>query len=320
MSRGFLTIAYGGADYIRMAVALARSIRQFNPESQLAIVTDSNSSSLANLFNHRIPIDLAYGQGVLQKLHVDRYTPFDETVFIDSDCLVFGDVDQLWEMYEPARSRGFGVFSWNQLSQEDSHYGVTNMRHCMSTLSVQKIAAFNSGLFYFNKSNIANRVFQSSRTIANQAFELGLSRFKNSSVADEPVLGLAMAVNNVSALPWDDGNAMCTPTANRLQHFMSLNVLRGQSSFIRDGFTVNPLVVHFHLHFQQSYVYLREMRRLELGPAFGRWGLLGLMTLPQYARIRAGYYWTRLKQRFRSRGLLGIIPERVELIYRSRIS
>jgi hypothetical protein len=43
-------------------------------------------------------MELDYGSGVVQKLYLDRYSPFDETLFIDSDCLLYG----------PRRS--FGLF------------------------------------------------------------------------------------------------------------------------------------------------------------------------------------------------------------------
>jgi len=81
-----------------MGRALALSIRHHNKGEQLAVVTDT-SEYFDEVYDHVIPVDLSYGTGVTQKLHLDRYTPFEKTLFIDSDCLMYGHCDPLWEFF-----------------------------------------------------------------------------------------------------------------------------------------------------------------------------------------------------------------------------
>jgi hypothetical protein len=38
-------------------------------------------------FDIILPLRAEYGKGVVQKLHLDLYTPFQSTLFVDSDCL-----------------------------------------------------------------------------------------------------------------------------------------------------------------------------------------------------------------------------------------
>jgi hypothetical protein len=83
-----------------MARALALSYRRQNPLRPFAIVTDdSNAKDLANYFDVVIPLNSAYGVGVVQKLNLDRYSPFDETLFVDSDCLFYKSPERIWRLY-----------------------------------------------------------------------------------------------------------------------------------------------------------------------------------------------------------------------------
>src|SRR5207344_1742769 len=110
MTRGFLTIAYGHARYLHMVKGMARSMRFHNPSVRLALVTDSDDSELRALFNDLIPFEPGLGTGVAQKLQVDHYSPYDQTLFIDSDCLAFADPESIWDMYRDAA--GFGIKGW----------------------------------------------------------------------------------------------------------------------------------------------------------------------------------------------------------------
>ncbi|MFN4243200.1 MAG: hypothetical protein ACK4PI_08180 [Tepidisphaerales bacterium] len=78
--RGMLAIAYGPPKYLEGAKALARSFRLHNPHLPTAVVTDSHDPELLRLFDHRVEMVRAWGKAMHQKLHVDRYTPFRQTL------------------------------------------------------------------------------------------------------------------------------------------------------------------------------------------------------------------------------------------------
>src|ERR1700742_5030185 len=83
---GFITIAMGDEQYLRQARLFLLSLRRNMPDVPLAIVTDSQH--LAPCADIIIPADTEIPVGVLHKVFLDKYTPFSETLFIDSDCVV----------------------------------------------------------------------------------------------------------------------------------------------------------------------------------------------------------------------------------------
>jgi hypothetical protein len=306
MKRGFLTIAYGPPRYVRMAKGLARSMRFHNPAVSLAVVTDSGDPELRSLFDHVIPLDESYGSGVSQKLHVDRYTPYEQTMFVDSDCLAFADPESLWEGYSGA----FGVKGWTYLGPRDAHYGVVDMAKLLARCGIERLGAFNSGLFYFDRSPAAQKVFETARELLRRPQELGLKSFKNSPCADEPVFALALELNGIPLLPWDAGQAMCTATADDLQGLQSITVFTGQRRLIRYDTVTEPVILHFHFQAQEAFPYFRELARLRLGPRLAL--LAAPAAIPAYAGARIRYLWRRTRQRVGERGLRGLVPERIE--------
>lgn len=103
MTAGLLTIAYGSQRYIRMARALALSYRRWKPSLPFCVVTDeANAEELSAYYDVVVTIDPS--QGVAQKLCVDRYSPFDETLFVDSDCVFYRDPAVVWNAYATATS------------------------------------------------------------------------------------------------------------------------------------------------------------------------------------------------------------------------
>lgn len=316
MKRGLLTIAYGPANYLRMAKGLARSLRFHNPAVNLALVTDSKDPELRVLFDSLIPLDESFGAGVSQKLHVDQYTPYDQTLFVDSDCLAFANSELLWEMYQ--ESNGVGVKGWTYLGAGDSHYAVEDMGKLLALCGVERLGAFNSGLFYFDRSPAAQKVFETARELSRRPQELGLKAFKNSPCADEPVFALALELNAIPMLPWDDGRAMCTATADDLQGLESINVFTGQRRLIRYKTVTEPIILHFHFQAQDAFPYLRELCRLQLGVQYGRGALPSIRALPSYMRARMRYLTRRVKQRVGQRGFVGLVPERLELAWKRR--
>lgn len=310
MARGFLTLAHGAPRYLRMAEGLALSMRAHNPAVKLAVVTDSTSPRLARLFDIVVPFEARFGSGVMQKLHVDAYSPFDETLFIDSDSLVFRDPEGLWPLY--AGDMGWGVKGWAWLHAGDAHYGFRDLGATLAKLGLSRIGAFNSGLFHFNRSSDAQAVFRTARELAARSEELGLIAFKNATCADEAVFALALELNGIPMLPWDAGHAMCTATGDNLHGLGDIDVLRGKCRLMRYDTLTAPTVLHFHMNAQHEFAYLRELERLRLGARLGSTVLASALASPGYARRRFGNYATRAAGRVRSQGLGGLVPERVQ--------
>ncbi|MEI6669940.1 MAG: hypothetical protein WCP29_17460 [Acidobacteriota bacterium] len=105
--QGTITLAYGLPKYIEMAKTLARSLRLHSPGIRRAIATDRlDDKSLLELFDSVVPLRKEYGSNVRQKLHLDRYSPFTRTVFIDCDSIAVRDIQFIFELL---RGTGFSL-------------------------------------------------------------------------------------------------------------------------------------------------------------------------------------------------------------------
>jgi hypothetical protein len=258
MSAGLITIAYGPHKYIRMAQALALSYRRWNPTLPFCVVTDAaNAEKLGAYFDVVRIIDPSYGKGVAQKLSVDRYSPFDETLFVDSDCVFYHDPALTWQAYA---TDDFVIKGWRYLTREDRHENVGNLALLLEQTGISKMGSFNSGIFYFRKTERCDRLFATSREIYERRADLAFKPFKNAPVAHEPVLAIAMEMCGIGFSPWDPTTGM--ETWINMRDMQSVNVLRGESKVTKHGLTLEPTVIHYNVDGQISLAYLLDIFRL----------------------------------------------------------
>jgi hypothetical protein len=265
MSQGLMTIAYGPKKYIRMARALSQSYRRHNPSRPIAIVTDkSNAAEMSKYFDKVIMYNPAFGSGVVQKLHADLYSPYDETLFVDSDCLFYKSPERLWDLYA---GKPFSVRGWRYLTgttdyeRQNPYEWVRDTAEFLRRNGIARLPHFNSGVFFFTREPLASKVFVDARTVYEKRDALGFVRFKNAPIADEPAFAVAMEHCGIEMDPWDADNGM--QTAINMQSGHSINVLEGHARFRKSNVESDPVLVHYNVNAQYSLVYNLEVCRLE---------------------------------------------------------
>lgn len=257
-------MAYGPSKYVRMAKGLARSIRRLNPSTTLAIITDRNARSLKRWFDVVIPYNPDYGPGLAQKLHLDRYAPFDETLFIDSDFLVFKDLERIWDEF--AGVDGFGLFGF-RLAPGEAHYAIDDLPAYMAKLGLSQMVMTNTGILYFDRSSGAREVFEAARNLAKRGDELGLRRHPVGFFNDEPIFGTVVEMLGKSVV--DSDSPVFTLGSFGTGNMVGIDVRRQESRHTYDGKSVEPAAIHFNVDSQGSWIYDRELRRLEFGRVLG---------------------------------------------------
>ncbi len=257
--RGIITMAYGSQRYIKMAKALGKSLKLHNDKIPRAVVTDSDDPELKQLYDIYVPLKLELGRGVKQKLYLDQYSPFEETLYIDSDCIVVKNIEDLWELFHNA---SFGVVGENK--QQGKVFGdLLEISEAKSIFGVDSIPVFNGGLYYFNKSDKANEVFKQARIIMEDYKKLGIKSFRG-GIADEPLFGLSLALCGIDAI--DDKGASMRSTI-KMVGWLKVDVLKGICSFNKEGKRVNPAILHFADN-TCLYEYKREQLKLTLVDKF----------------------------------------------------
>ncbi len=253
--RGVLTLAFGKPVFLDLAKALARSLRLHDPSVSRAVVTDSSDPELLGLFDIKIDHNPAYGSDVGQKLFLDLYSPFDETLFIDSDCLVVRKLDPFWVAF---RDNDFGACGRRILraGEKDEFVDVDRV---LAHFGLSGLPKFNGGIYYFKKTPGAAAVFETARGLIDRAGELGFRTFRGGGLADEALYSVAMALHKIPLTDMAPGG-MWTPL--NATSPLVIDTVRGECHFAKAGEPVKPEIMHF-TSMTDSFVYLRECRRLE---------------------------------------------------------
>jgi hypothetical protein len=262
--KSVLTIATGKRVYINMAVALARSFLWWHKNSDITfyIATDSHEYIPSEL-KKRIKI-LSFkpgelGEGFSSKLYIDRLAPTSKTLFIDADCLIYGNLDRVFKAFDGKAVSVVGGF----ISDGEWFGDITTIR---KQFNLDQLLKFNGGIYYIEKGEIATSVYEKARALEPQYDAIGFKRLRNRP-NDELLMSLAMALNGQSPLI-DDGTILSDPQA--CPGGMYLDVLKGKSLLINPPkpdkkhqkwypfHKVSPLVVHFLGDYTTKYPYKRE--------------------------------------------------------------
>lgn len=246
---GVLTIAVGASRYIKQAEVLLLSLRLHMPDLKLAVVTDSDA--LRGFADVLLPVDRSFPISTAQKVIIDQYSPFSETLFIDSDCMV---TRSFYEELAEIRKFEFTpvLEQWLNPSQSDQYF--VDLKSTLKMIKGDRFAKFNGGIYYFKKSPVALRVFDVARDYYRNFEILGILPFDSGGAGDESVLALAMAHCGLTDLYNDGGKLMRTPVGVRGR--FSIDPLGGGTRFEKYGKLVEPAICHFAGHYILKSEYL----------------------------------------------------------------
>jgi hypothetical protein len=307
-SRGILTLAIGKPKYIEMAKSLARSLILHDPRLMRGIITDSRDPELGDLFTYRIDLRPEYGSGLHQKMFLDRYTPFEETLFIDSDSLAVHSLDAFWSAFQ---SVPFGVCGIRTLHADDTDESI-DVPFILDHFKLSSLPKFNGGAYYFKRTPEAAAIFATARDLLAHAAEL---HFPNVALnagngpyngpTDEALYSVAMAIHGLTVTNMGRGGMW---TAVDSATDLALDVPNGICSFVRRGRLVAPDILHV-ASFTESLIYLRECFRLERLTH-------GLPILTRAEELQlistAATLWTRRKLKRLGRRLFATSPSPIE--------
>jgi hypothetical protein len=254
-SRGVLTLAYGHKRFVEQAKSLGLSLELHAPQLPRAIVTDSADPELRTIFTEVIPYCPGWGSGVRQKIYLDRYSPYEETLFVDSDCLALGNLDAFWTAFA---GQYFGVPGYRYL-RKGSVDPYIDVDRVLEHFRLSALPKFNGGTYYFTRSAEATAFFDTARGILDNWRELGLSAFRRNGPGDEAVYSIAMAIHELHPTYMGAGG-MWTPCGYKGP--LHLDALRGNSWFEKEGEIRTPEIIHFPGEYCYAFPYARERAKL----------------------------------------------------------
>ncbi len=99
-SQGFLYVAFGHK-HTQEAIISVASLRKFNPDANIAVVTDQDigSSEFNQIIRAAAP-ELSGTGNYHVKIEGLRRSPFERTIFLDTDTVVCGDLTDLFPLFD----------------------------------------------------------------------------------------------------------------------------------------------------------------------------------------------------------------------------
>jgi len=264
-----LTIATGKKLYVDMAVNLARSFWLWNAASGIDFYLATDQPQLlaedVKHFLKVIPLEPGeLGEGFSPKLHLDKLAPAGQTLFIDSDCLVYGNIENIFVRFE-----GHNVSVVGGYISTGEWFG--DVAAICKKFNIKQLPKFNGGIYYLENGEKAAAVYRLARQLETQYDEIGFVRLRERP-NDEVIIALAMALNDEQPIA-DDGTMMSDPLSCPGQY--STDVIKGTTSLYnppkpsplhQDWYPfekVHPLIIHFLGHHSLNYQYKKDVNLLQ---------------------------------------------------------
>jgi hypothetical protein len=294
--RYILTIATGKKIFVDLASNLARSFLWWHVGSDVKfqLVTDQQQHVPADVASRVEVITISpgeLGEGFSPKLYLDRLASEGQTLFIDSDCLIFGNLERIFERFKGSKVSVVG----NYIS-EGEWFG--DIRSICKKFNIPHLPKFNGGVYYLEKGDVADAVYRTARQFEAQYDEIGFVRLRNRP-NDEVLMALAMQLNGQRPII-DDGTILSDPQA--CQGGYGIDIIKGARWLKNPApphplhqkwypFTeVSPLIVHFLGYYTAHYPYRKEAYRLRqaLGQNLNRFTNFKSILLIEYPeRLKA---------------------------------
>ena len=252
-SFGILTLATPN-DYLK-AIGLALSLRVSNPGVPIAVACSPRLMPLVKPYFDYVIEEKAGIRGFAHKVYLDQYSPFVETVFFDSDVLVFKPVLPYVRSWGPGPYYAVGGYT----TGGTSYFGLDRTAVLKKLGKDRLVVIDGAGHALFRKPS-CNAVFDLAREITdNYAGFAG-----NISYADEDVLSIVMTSMDLPPAPAEDHFHARYLSAK--PGTMNMDATQGICSFIASdpslkGRRVEPHAVHFADR-EAPFAYTRQLVRL----------------------------------------------------------
>ncbi len=252
-------MAFGPPRYLLQALNLARSLIVTNPDMPRAIVTDQpGNPALRRCFQHIMQCRPERGGGTCQKVYLYDYSPFEETLFLDADCLALRPLDDLWKTLSV---HPVGVLG-HMMSEGDMWFDIA---HYCRLSGKREIPRFNGGVYYFNRSPLAQSISNRAVEVLQQVDTLGpklkLSREWYLKGGDELCFCIALSEHNLECVEDCDLRRQIGPVQlgeGKVSWDLPHHVFRCETP----QKTYHSFVAHFFSNWDKGFHYQRETTKL----------------------------------------------------------
>ena len=262
--------------YYQYAANLLKSYKLYtNDPYPFAILCD-HENEYTELFDDVILLENAQ-RNYFDKFELLIRAPYDETIFIDSDCLAYTDLNYFWDYFKNADDFSAGGYNFPIESQEGLFWedGIGEYKgrvHWKPTI--------HGGLFYIRRGPVCDAVYTEYKNIMAHYDEY---RWPDYCV-DEPVFGLAMAAQGCKAVEEEPENYLIPWWATNLK----CDIFTGKcSGKVTEGpFVSQGRMIHWSTRYCKKPLYIFETEKLQLMLRNGSRPPHGAYNLKLWDRLR----------------------------------
>lgn len=255
-TKGFITIATGKEEYYQLANNLLRSYRYFCKEPlPFAILADRENEYTSN-FDDVIIFPNGATNSYLDKLSLGEYLPYDINIFIDSDCLAYGDLNQIFDYFENADD--FSCFGRVlPLDDKTGWFEYENLGDLQNKVSY--IVGLHGGIYFMRKGEICQKVLSDAKELIPdyQKFKF---KGKFNTPGDEPLIALSMAVNRCHPVQFQR-QAICCYW--EYVDCMSIDISKGKA-FVDQEPKGSTVLLHWGTRYTRELEYKKQLELLSI--------------------------------------------------------
>ncbi len=254
-TKGFVTIATGKQQYYEIARNLLHSYRFTTKEPlPFAILCDAENEYTKEFDDVRVYPNPT--RSYLDKLEMFDYLPYDINIFIDADCLVFNDINRLFDIFENADD----FCCYGRVLPLDDKTGWFEYDNLNADLKSQidYVVGLHGGIYYMRHTEKTKKVLDDAKTFSKNYMDYKF-KGKFQSPGDEPVVALSMAVNGCKPIPHDFTSIICWWEHENL---FKLDITNNYA-YCKPLNTITD-IIHWGTRFTRSISYLKQLSALEL--------------------------------------------------------
>ena len=262
-TRGFVTLATGDEKYYRYARNLLYSYRLHNVSLPFAILCDRENEYTKEFDKVVVLKDTTATYSDKFRVLVD--SPYDETVFIESDCLVYHNLEEMFRLLSSGDDfTAFGVNDddikvwFSKPEQLKEKYGGL----------FSSIPVFNPGYFFVRKSELTQKIYRDTKEVSdwliqNRPDDGKIALFCKDMLRDDVVFSMVMKLNGCRCVAHPSvGKCIYYPNTKKIR---KISVIKGQLDVTQDKEYNDCNILHFSSRrCKEEGLYLQQSMMLNL--------------------------------------------------------
>lgn len=295
-TKGFITVATGKEEYYQLAENLLRSYHLFCKEPLPFAILADRENEYTSKFDDVLILSDGAANCYLDKLSLGEYLPYDINIFIDSDCLAFGDLNQLFEYFKEADD--FSCFGRTlPLDDRTGWFEHENLGELQK--KVFYVVGLHGGIYYMRKGDTCRKIFADAKSFVPDYAQFKF-KGKFSTPGDEPLIALSMAVNQCHPIPFVLEAICCY--WEHLEH-MTINLSQGMARVEQEP-KYNAILLHWGTRYTRQLEYQKQIELMKIleAPTENQQEKIR-QCIKKYARMMAAEkrkaFWVRVRNKIK---------------------